>query len=219
VSSILCDLVLVKLKLTLWCLRRHPFEAINRKNYHRIKACLAERSTSVFQDEEDEDQLEAEGGVVDCPDSVFSVALLFTNFCAWSFLSARLLVRRWKKHGNWQADPSTLLRESPPLLRPLGLLSLDAYHPGTRGEDIQCTSVIESLTSLVSSVRLALRLLPFADSCYASLSQDYTFFILPGWKHDDSLLRYYSVFQKLTKMIRESLRLRRVFPLLRSVHR
>ncbi|KAL7415061.1 hypothetical protein BDY24DRAFT_383597 [Mrakia frigida] len=112
----------------------HPYEALNRKNYQRIRTCLGQRSTSIFVDDEDEDNLEAVGGEVECPESVFSIALLFTNFYG--------------------------------------------YHPGTRGEDIQCTSVIESLTSL-----------------------DFTFFILPGWRHDTTLLRFYSVFQNLAKVI------------------
>lgn len=58
---------------------------------------------------------------------------------------------------------------------------VDAFWPGARGEDIQCNSVIDSLTTL-----------------------DYTFFILPGWKHDDSLLRYYDVFRNMTSIIRSS---------------
>ena len=34
----------------------------------------------MFEDEEDEDLAEGVEGEIDCPDSVFKVALLFTNF-------------------------------------------------------------------------------------------------------------------------------------------
>ena len=46
-----------------------------------------------------------------------------------------------------------------------------------------------------SHVAFSLLLLPL---------KDFTFFILPGWRHDNTLLRFYSVFQKLAKVIRSS---------------